>query len=138
MARILAIDYGKKRTGIAVTDPLKIIASGLPTIDSARIFTFLNDYIRKEDVELVLIGNPHNLDDTPTDLTPDVERIMRILQVKFPKIHVKAIDERYSSVMASRAMVEMGMKKSRRREKGMVDQTAAALMLQEYLARTQL
>jgi putative holliday junction resolvase len=137
MARILAIDYGKKRTGIAVTDPLKIIASGLTTIESTRIFTFLAEYIRKENVELILIGNPRNLDDSPTDLTADVERIIRIMLVKFPKIPVKAVDERYSSVMASRAMVDMGMKKSRRREKGMVDLTAAALMLQEYLAGTQ-
>jgi putative Holliday junction resolvase len=134
MARILAIDYGEKRTGIAVTDPLKIIASGLTTIESPRIFTFLTEYIKKENVELILIGNPQNLDDSPTDLTPDVERIIRILSVKFPEIPVKAVDERYSSVMASRAMVDMGMKKSRRREKGIVDQMAAALMLQEYLA----
>jgi putative Holliday junction resolvase len=137
MARILAIDYGKKRTGIAVTDPLKIIASGLTTVESPRIFTFLTEYFKKENVELILIGNPHNLDDSPTDLTTDVERIIRILAEKFPEIPVKAVDERYSSVMASRAMVDMGMKKSRRREKGMVDQTAAALMLQEYLAGTQ-
>jgi putative holliday junction resolvase len=137
MARILAIDYGKKRTGIAVTDPLKIIASGLTTVESPRIFTFLTEYIKKENVELILIGNPHNLDDSPTDLTPDVEKIIRILSVKFPEIPVKSVDERYSSVMASRAMVDMGMKKSRRREKGLVDQTAAALMLQEYLASIQ-
>jgi putative Holliday junction resolvase len=137
MARIMAIDYGKKRTGIAVTDPLKIIASALTTIESPRIFTFLTEYFKKEIVELILIGNPHNLDDSPTDLTPDVERIIRILSAKFPEIPVKAVDERYSSVMASRAMVDMGMKKSRRREKGIVDQTAAALMLQEYLAGTQ-
>jgi putative holliday junction resolvase len=137
MARILAIDYGEKRTGIAVTDPLKIIASGLTTIESTRIFTFLAEYIRKENVELILIGNPRNLDESPTDLTADVERIIRIMLVKFPEIPVKAVDERYSSVMASRAMVDMGMKKSRRREKGMVDLTAAALMLQEYLAGTQ-
>jgi RNAse H-fold protein YqgF len=137
MARIMAIDYGKKRTGIAVTDPLKIIASGLTTVESPRIFNFLAEYIKKENVELILIGNPQNLDDSPTDLTADVERIIKILSVKFPEIPVKAIDERYSSVMASRAMVDMGMKKSRRREKGMVDQTAAALMLQEYLSGTQ-
>ena len=133
MARILAIDYGLKRTGIAVTDPLKIIASALTTIESARIFTFLEEYLKKEAVELILIGDPRNLDDSPTDLTADVQRIVGHIQKKFPSIPVKTFDERYSSVMAARAMVEMGMKKNRRREKGVVDQVAAAMMLQEYL-----
>ena len=135
MARIIAIDYGLKRTGIAVTDPLKIIASALTTIESARIFTFLEEYLKKETVELILIGDPRNLDDSPTDLTADVQRIIGILQRKFPAIPVKTVDERYSSVMASRAMVDMGMKKSRRREKGLVDQVAATIMLQEWLSK---
>ena len=135
MARIIAIDYGFKRTGIAVTDPLKIIASALTTIESARIFTFLEEYLKKETVELILIGDPRNLDDSPTDLTADVQRIIGILQRKFPAIPVKTVDERYSSVMASRAMVDMGMKKSRRREKGLVDQVAATIMLQEWLSK---
>jgi putative Holliday junction resolvase len=135
MARILAIDYGLKRTGIAVTDPLKIIATALTTIDSARIFTFLEEYFNRETVELILIGDPRNLDDSPTNLSADVQRIIGIMQKKFPAIPVKTVDERYSSVMASRAMVDMGMKKSRRREKGQVDQIAAAMMLQEYLLK---
>jgi len=135
MGRILAIDYGLKRTGIAVTDPLKIIASALTTIESARIFTFLEEYLKKETVELILIGDPRNLDDSPTDLTGDVQRIIGILHRKFPEIPVRPVDERYSSVMASRAMAEMGMKKKNRREKGFVDQVAAAMMLQEYLLK---
>ena len=135
MARILAIDYGLKRTGIAVTDPLQIIASALTTIESARIFTFLEDYLKKEVVELFLIGDPRNLDDSPTDLTADVQRIISILQRKFPFIPVKVIDERYSSVMASRAMLTMGMKKKQRREKAVVDQVAATMMLQEWLSK---
>lgn len=134
LGRILAIDYGRKRTGIAVTDPLQIIASSLTTIDSARIFTFLKEYFQKEQVDLILIGDPRNLDDSPTDMTADVQRIIGILKTKFPNIPVKPVDERYSSVMASRAMIEMGMKKSLRKEKGMVDQMAAALLLQEYLS----
>jgi putative Holliday junction resolvase len=133
MPRIMAIDYGLKRTGIAVTDPLKIIASALTTIESARIFTFLEEYLKKEMVELILIGDPRNLDDSPTDLTADVQRIIGILKKKFPDIPLKKVDERYSSLMASRAMVDMGMKKSRRKEKGVVDQVAATMMLQEYL-----
>lgn len=135
MARILAIDYGLKRTGIAVTDPLQIIASALTTIESAKIFTFLGEYIQKEAVELILIGDPRNLDDSPTDISNDVHRVIKILQKKFPKIPVIAVDERYSSLMASRAMLDMNMKKSRRREKGMVDQLAATMMLQEYLSK---
>src|ERR1700726_3744623 len=134
MARIMAIDYGLKRTGIAVTDPLKIIASALTSIESARIFTFLEEYLKKETVELILIGDPRNLDDSPTDLSADVLRIIGIMQKKFPAIPVKTVDERYSSVMASRAMVEMGMKKSQRRKKGQVDQVAATMMLQEFLS----
>jgi putative Holliday junction resolvase len=135
MARILAIDYGLKRTGIAVTDPLQIIASALTTIESAKIFTFLGEYIKKEEVELILIGDPRNLDDSPTDISSDVHRVIKIMQEKFPKIPVKTVDERYSSLMASRAMIDMNMKKSRRREKGMVDQVAATMMLQEYLLK---
>jgi len=135
MGRILSIDYGLKRTGIAVTDPLKIIAAALTTIDSAKIFTFLSDYLNKESVELILIGDPRNLDDSPTDLTKDVQRIIKILNRKFPIVPVVPIDERYSSVMASRAMLEMGLKKNQRRQKGLIDQVAATMMLQEYLAR---
>ncbi len=134
MARIMAIDYGLKRTGIAVTDPLQIIASALTTIVSAKIFTFLDEYLSKENVEIILIGDPRNLDDSPTSLSAHVQRILGIMQKKYPAILVKTVDERYSSVMASRAMVDMGMKKSRRREKGVIDQVAATMILQEYLA----
>ena len=133
MPRILAIDYGLKRTGIAVTDPLKIIATALTTIESAKIFTFLAAYLKKERVELILIGDPKNLDGSHTDATPHVQRIIGILQRKFPEIPVLPVDERHSSVMASRALIEMDLKKSKRRKKGVLDQVAAALMLQEYL-----
>ena len=133
MARILAIDYGLKRTGIAVTDPLQIIASALTTIESAKIFTFLEEYFKKESVELILIGDPRNLDDSPTDITQDVHRVIGILHKKFPEIPVKTVDERYSSLQASKAMVDMNMKKGRRRQKGMIDKVAATMMLKEYL-----
>jgi|SRR5450631_567388 len=134
MARIMAIDYGLKRTGIAVTDPFQIIASALTTVESAQIFTFLDDYLKKEKVELILIGDPRNLDDSPTSLSAHVQRILGIMQKKYPLIPVKTVDERYSSVMASRAMVDMGLKKTRRMEKGIVDQVAATMILQEYLS----
>ena len=133
MPRILAIDYGLKRTGIAVTDSLRIIATALTTIESAKIFTFLEEYLKKEAVEMILIGDPKNLDDSPTDATPHVHRIIGILHRKFPGIPVLPVDERHTSVMAGRALLEMGLKKSKRREKGTVDQVAAAMMLQEYL-----
>lgn len=135
MARIVAIDYWLKRTGIAVTDPLQIIASALTTIESAKIFTFLREYFKKEPVELILIGDPRNLDDSPTDITNDVQRIIKIMQEKFPEIPVKTIDERYTSQMANRAKHDMQMKRSRRREKGVTDQLAATMMLQEYLLK---
>jgi putative Holliday junction resolvase len=135
MARILAIDYGTKRSGIAVTDPLQIIASALTTIESAKIFTFLGEYFKREAVELILIGDPRNLDDSPTDISEDVHRIINILRKKFPEIPIKPVDERYSSLMASRALVDMNMKKNRRREKGIIDQVAATMMLQEYLLK---
>ncbi|MGZ5246929.1 MAG: Holliday junction resolvase RuvX [Flavitalea sp.] len=133
MARILAIDYGLKRTGIAVTDPLQIIAQGLTTVESPRLINFLKDYISKEPVELFIIGEPKNWDDSDTHATPLVEAIIKRLIKTFPKIPIKKVDERYTSKMASRAMIDMGMKKSQRRNKALVDEIAATIMLQEYL-----
>ncbi len=133
MARILAIDYGLKRTGIAVTDPLQIIAQGLTTVESPRLINFLKDYISKEPVELFIIGEPKNWDDSDTHATPLVEAIIVRLIKNFPKIPIKKVDERYTSKMASRAMIDMGMKKSQRRNKALVDEIAATIMLQEYL-----
>ena len=133
MARIICIDYGGKRTGIAVTDPLQIIATALTTVATKDLFVFLKDYFSKEQVELILIGEPLNLDDTATHATPLVAEAIKRLQKEFPHIPLKKVDERFTSKMASRAMVEMGMKKKDRQVKGNVDQIAAAIMLQEYL-----
>lgn len=133
MARILCIDYGGKRTGIAVTDPLQIIASPLTTIHSKDLISFLQQYSKEEEVELILIGEPLNLDDTPTHATPLVKAAIQQIKKNLPKIPIQTVDERYSSKMASKAMVEMGMKKKDRQKKENVDQIAAALMLQEYL-----
>ncbi len=133
MARILCIDYGGKRTGIAVTDPLQIIATALTTIETKELIPFLKKYFLAETVELILIGEPLNLDDSPTHATPLVKTAIVKLQKEFPSIPVKTVDERYTSKMASRAMVEMGMKKKDRQVKGNVDQIAATIMLQEYL-----
>ena len=136
MGRILSIDYGKKRTGLAVTDPLKIIASGLTTVDTPTLMGFLKEYISKEPVEQIIIGMPSNLDDSPTHATPLVKSFIQQLNKTFPTIPVAEVDERYTSKMASRAMVEMGMKKKQRQNKAMVDEIAATILLQEYLNKT--
>ena len=133
MPRILSIDFGLKRTGIAVTDPLQIIATGLTTLYSKELIPFLKDYFSKEAVELILIGWPTNWDDTATHATPLVEKCIKELEKNFPAMPVKKIDERYTSKMANDAMIEMGLKKSQRRNKALVDEIAATIMLQEYL-----
>ena len=133
MPRILAIDYGIKRTGIAVTDPLKIIATGLTTIPSNTLISFLKDYFVKEEVELVIIGEPKNLDDSDTHATPIVKSMIKKLMKECPAKRIKTVDERYTSKMASQAMIDMGMKKMQRRNKALVDEIAATIMLQEYL-----
>jgi len=133
MARIVAIDYGGKRTGLAVTDPLQIIATGLSTIDSKDLIPFLKKYISTEPVELIIIGLPKNWDDTDTHGTPLVQAAIKKLQKAFPALPLKTVDERYTSKMAKDAMLEMGMKKKDRRVKGNVDIIAATIMLQEYL-----
>ena len=133
MARILCIDYGGKRTGIAVTDPLQIIATGLTTVDSKELIPFLKNYFLTEPVELIVIGEPKNLDDTDTHASPLVKKAITELQKEFPQIPVKTVDERFTSKMAKQAMIEMGMKKKDRRNKRTVDEIAATMMLQEYL-----
>ncbi|HXD78358.1 MAG TPA: Holliday junction resolvase RuvX [Puia sp.] len=135
MARILAIDYGLKRTGLAVTDPLQIIATGLRTIPSQELVPFLKDYFKHEAVELILIGEPKNWDESDTHATPLVRCVIRELQREFPAVPVKPVDERYTSKMASRAMIDMGMKKKQRRNKALVDEIAATILLQEWLEK---
>ncbi len=136
MARILAIDYGLKRTGLAVTDPLQIIASGLTTIESKTLIPFLKDYFSREQVERIIIGEPKNWDDTDTHATPLVEKCIKELQKNFPSIPLTKVDERFTSKMAKDAMLAMGLKKSQRRDKKLVDEIAATILLQEYLGIT--
>lgn len=133
MARILAIDYGGKRTGIAVTDPLQIIATGLTTIASHELIPFLKKYTRQESVELIIIGMPKNWDESDTHGTPLVIEAIKKIKKEFPSMPLKEVDERYTSKMAKDAMLEMGMKKKDRRDKKIVDEIAATIMLQEYL-----
>ncbi len=133
MPRILAIDYGAKRTGLAVTDPLQIIATGLTTIDSGEMIPFLKKYLAAEPVELILVGMPLNLDDTATHGTPLAEAAINRIQREFPDMPIRTLDERFTSAKARSAMIEMGMKKKDRRNKRLVDEIAATIMLQEYL-----
>ena len=137
MPRILAIDYGLKRTGLAVTDPLQIIATGLTTVESKQLIPFLSDYFSKEAVERIIIGEPKNLDDSDTHATPLVEKCIKELQKNFPNIPVTKVDERFTSKMASQAMIDMGLKKKQRRDKALVDEIAATILLQDYLRASQ-
>jgi putative holliday junction resolvase len=136
MSRIMAIDYGLKRTGLAVTDPLQIIATGLMTIESPKLIAFLKDYFKKEPVELILIGEPKNWDESDTHATPLVRKVMVQLRREFPSIPLQPVDERYTSKMARSAMIEMGLKKKQRRDKALVDEIAATILLQEWLGRS--
>lgn len=136
MSRIIAIDYGLKRTGLAVTDPLQIIATGLTTVESKQLIPFLKDYFNKEQVERIVIGEPKNWDDTDTHATPLVEKCIKELQKNFPAIPITKVDERYTSKMAKQAMIDMGMKKMQRRNKAIVDEIAATIMLQDYMRST--
>ena len=133
MARIMAIDYGGKRTGIAVTDPLQIIATGLTTIASAELIPFLKKYIKEEQVELILVGLPKNWDESDTHGTPLAKKAIASIIKEFPLIPVKDVDERFTSKMAKDALLQMGLKKKDRRDKKLVDEIAATILLQEYL-----
>jgi|SRR5690606_16388929 len=133
MGRIMCIDPGLKRTGIAVTDPMQIIATGLTTIPPADLIPFLTKYLLSEQVEKILVGYPLNLDGSETHGTALVKQLLPKLQKAFPNINIETIDERFSSRFAKQAMLEMGLKKKDRRNKGLVDEIAAAMLLQEYL-----
>ena len=137
MSRILSIDYGLKRTGLAVTDPLQIIATGLTTVESKQLIPFLKNYFSKEEVELIIIGEPKNWDDSDTHATPLVEKCIKTLVKNFPAMPIKKVDERYTSKMAKDSMLEMGLSKKQRRDKKLVDEIAATIMLQEYMRSVQ-
>ncbi len=137
MGRILGIDYGRKRTGVAVTDPLKIIANGLETVPTHTLMQYIKDYVAKEDVELIVIGLPRQLNGEPSEsmryITPFVNRLKKEL----PQMPVTMYDERFTSTIAHRALIDGGMKKSDRRDKGRVDAIAATIILTDYLQSTE-
>ncbi len=134
MARILAIDYGKKRSGLAVTDPLQIIASGLTTVDTDQLVHYLKQYFTREPVELILLGHPKRLDGSDNDITPKVEKFFGQLQKLFPAIQVQLIDERFTSKMAFQTMIDSGLGKKDRQNKALVDEISATILLQGYMS----
>lgn len=135
MPRILAIDYGIKRTGIAVTDDFQIIASGLTTIPSETAIAFLKEYFSKENVAKVLIGEPKQMNGQPSESTEIIEKFVSKFILEFPEMKLERSDERFTSKMAFQTIIDSGLKKKQRQNKGLVDEIAATIMLQDYLSR---
>lgn len=133
MGRILAIDFGKKRTGIAVTDELKIIASGLTTVDTNNLIPFLKEYIAKENVELFVIGKPKQMDNTDSESEQLIAPFITKLEKEIPSIPYKRVDERFTSKIAFQTMIDSGLKKKQRQNKALVDEISATIILQSYL-----
>ncbi len=136
MARIMAVDYGIKRVGLAVTDPLQIISSALDTIPTEKVLDFIKKYCSEEEVEHFVVGEPTHADGNPTYLTPLVHKFIEELNKAFPNIPVSTWDERYTSVEAKRVILAAGFKKKQRQDKALVDRISAAIILQEYMDRS--
>lgn len=137
MGRILAIDYGLKRTGVAVSDPLRIIAGGLETVPTASLERWLDGYLAANDVDIIVVGKPTQMDGSPSSSWVAIEPFVGRLKSKFPKCQVVLHDERFTSVIAHRAMIEGGMKKMARRDKAVVDKISATIILQSFMGSLQ-
>jgi len=135
LGRILALDYGKKRTGIAITDELQLIASGLTTVPTHEIFHFLKEYVSSEKVEKFIVGEPKQMDNTPSESEGSIIFFMAKLKKEFPQIPIERQDERFTSKMAFQTMIDSGLKKKQRRDKALVDEISATIILQAYLNR---
>ncbi|MDC6384487.1 Holliday junction resolvase RuvX [Flagellimonas taeanensis] len=135
MARILALDYGKVRTGIAVTDELQLIASGLTTVETKDLIPFLETYFQREQVERIVVGLPKQMDNTPSESEALIQEFLKKMSTKFPTYPVERQDERFTSKMAVQSMLDSGMKKKKRQDKALVDEISATLILQAYLNR---
>lgn len=133
MGRILAIDYGRKRVGIAVTDPLKIIANGLTTVKSCDLLKFLSDYLTKEIVELIVVGLPKTMNNEESDSMQYIKPFVEKLKKQHPNVPVEMYDERFTSVLAHKAMLEGGLKKKERQNKALVDEISATIILQSFM-----
>ena len=136
MARILALDYGSKRTGIAVTDQLQIIASGLTTVASETLITFLKGYFASELVIKVLIGKPMQMNNQPSESAEAIDKFVLQFEKNFPEMPVIRVDERFTSKLAFQSMITSGLKKKKRQEKALVDEISATIMLQDYLSQS--
>ena len=134
MARLLSIDYGKKRTGIAVSDPLQIIANGLTTVETPRLFEFLEEYLKKEEVSCIVVGLPRQMNNEPSENMKRIEPFVNRLRKLYPHIEVEYFDERFSSRMAMQTMIDGGVKKKDRQNKALVDEISATIILQGYMA----
>lgn len=133
MARILSIDYGKKRTGLAVTDPLQLIAGGLVTVSTSELFDYLRQYVEREDVERIVIGEPRQPNGQPSENMQRVEQFVNRWRKAMPAIPIEYFDERYTSVLAHRAMLDAGLRKKARQDKALVDELSATILLQDYM-----
>ena len=133
MARLLAIDFGTKRTGIAITDEMQIIASGLTTVSTKDLISFLKDYFAKEDVELIVIGEPKQKDGTHSDVEVCIKNFIIKLVKAFPTLIIERMDERFTSKIALKTMIESGLSKKKRQNKSLVDEISATIILQDYL-----
>ena len=133
MGRLLAIDYGKKRTGIAVTDTLQLIANGLTTVPTHELLAFILDYVSREPVERILVGLPKQINNEASENMKRIEPVVRSLQKKLPDVPVEYVDERFTSVLAHRAMLDAGLKKKDRQNKALVDEISATIILQSYM-----
>lgn len=133
MSRILAIDYGKKRSGIAVTDPLQLIAGGLTTVSTSKLLAFIKQYVAKEQVERILVGLPKQMNNEASENMKRIEPFVNTLRKQLPLIPVTYVDERFTSVLAHRTMLDAGLKKKDRQNKALVDEISATIILQSYL-----
>ena len=133
MARILSIDYGKKRTGIAVTDPLQIIANGLATVSTSELLSYLKDYLSREQVERIIIGRPIQTNGQPSENLQRVEQFVNRWKKEMPDVPVEYVDERFTSVLAHQAMIDGGLRKKARQDKALVDKISATIILEDYL-----
>ena len=133
MGRILALDYGPKRTGVAVTDELKMIASGLKTVETPELLNFLNTYFENENVERVLVGEPKRMNDMPSESEVHIQEFLKKFTEKFPEMPLERVDERFTSKMAVQTMIDSGLKKKKRRDKALVDEISATIILQTWL-----
>ena len=133
MGRILALDYGKKRVGLAVTDPLQITANGLDTVDTRNIKEFLTGYLEKEDIDCVVVGEPKQMSNLPSESVRFIDPFIKWFSKTFPEMRLERMDERFTSKMAERAIIDGGVKKMKRRNKELVDKVSAVIILQSYL-----